>query len=223
MLTATLSQRPPDPITASSNPASAGVAVTLSLLLLAFWVVMHRYAGMDHDARVYAFQALSRLHPYLRSDLYLQNTSQDQFTIFSPFYAFFIGLMGLENSALLLTVIFTLWFMAAACAIARQLDSHALAWFSVAAVIVISGDYGAFGVFHFPGELSQRPIAGPMRSWRRRSPSTWATTSGSASWLVQWRCRSIPSWRFLVYSCFSASVFPSPSASWALLRESWEP
>src|SRR5438552_3960774 len=89
-------------------------AVALALMLVTLWLLMHGYHGLTGDGQIYAFQALARLHPQLTADLYLQHTSQDQFTIFSSVYAWFIGLLGLENAARLLTVLFTAWLLTAA-------------------------------------------------------------------------------------------------------------
>ena len=82
------------------------VGLSLALMLVVLWALVHGYKGFDGDAQIYAFQALARLHPALATDLYLQNTSQDQYTVFSPFYAWFIGWFGLENAARLLTLFF---------------------------------------------------------------------------------------------------------------------
>ena len=51
-------------------------------MLVVVWLLTHRYAGLAQDARIYAFQALSRINPTLGSDLYLHNTSQDRYTVF---------------------------------------------------------------------------------------------------------------------------------------------
>jgi hypothetical protein len=147
---ATYSRFSPTSFAALGTSVRGAMTLALSLTVIALWAILHRYAGMDHDARIYAFQALSRLHPNYLTDLYLQNTSQDRFTIFSAFYAKFIELMGLENSALLLTEVFTAWFFIAAWFLIRRLGTYELAWVSVAAIAMTSGDYGAFGVFHFP-------------------------------------------------------------------------
>ena len=98
----------PYPLMHSSNPGfqSKFSTVPVVLLLLTIWLLMHGYHGLTGDGRIYAFQAFARLHPQLANDLYLQNTSQDQFTLFSPLYAWCIGLLGLENSARLLTLSF---------------------------------------------------------------------------------------------------------------------
>src|SRR5271167_2312305 len=87
------------------------VAVSFALMLAVLWALMQGYRGFAGDAQIYAFQALARIHPALTADLYLQNTSQDQYTRFSPVYAWFIGWMGLENAARLLTLLFTAWLI----------------------------------------------------------------------------------------------------------------
>src|ERR1700716_1598249 len=93
----------------SSNPGFQSKIATLSaaLMLVTLWLLMRGYQGLTGDGQIYAFQALAQLHQQLATDLYLQNTSQDQFTIFSPLYAWFIGLLGLETAARLLTVLVT--------------------------------------------------------------------------------------------------------------------
>ena len=62
--------------------------------------------GDDIDAQLYALQALVRIHPALGTDLDFQHTSQDAYSIFSPFYASVIKLVDLRNATLLLTILF---------------------------------------------------------------------------------------------------------------------
>jgi hypothetical protein len=116
-------------------------------MLVTLWLVLHGYHGLTEDGQIYAFQALARLHPQLTADLYLQNTSQDQFTLFSPLYAWCIGLLGLENAARLLTLVFTAWFLAAAWSFAHSVTGREGAWLAVAFLLIIAGNYGAAGVF----------------------------------------------------------------------------
>jgi hypothetical protein len=122
-------------------------ALSLALMPVTLWLLMHGYHGLTEDGQIYAFQALARLHPQLTADLYLQNTSQDQFTLFSPLYAWHIGLLGLENAARLLTLVFTAWFLAAAWSFARSVTGREAAWLAIAFLLIIAGDYGAAGVF----------------------------------------------------------------------------
>ncbi len=123
------------------------VQLSLALLSLMLWLALQGYHGITEDGQIYAFQAYARLHPQLAADLYLQNTSQDQFTLFSPLYGWFIGLLGLENAARLLTLTFTLWFLAATYGFARAVAGRDAAWLAVAFLLIVAGDYGGSGVF----------------------------------------------------------------------------
>jgi len=121
--------------------------LALALLPLTFWLGLHGYHGITEDGQLYAFQAYSRLHPQLAADLYLQNTSQDQFTLFSALYGWCISLWGLENAARLLTLIFSLWFLAATYGFTRVVAGRDAAWSAVAFLLIAAGDYGGSGVF----------------------------------------------------------------------------
>lgn len=125
------------------------VTFALTLMLTALWLLTHRYSGIALDAHLYAFQALARIHTALRGDLSLQYSSQDQYTIFSPFYAMFIGWFGVESAARSLTLLFNIWILVAAWHLARHLTNRATAWLAVASLIIASRTYGANGVFHF--------------------------------------------------------------------------
>ena len=132
----------PYPLMHSSNPGfqSKFSTVPVVLLLLTIWLLMHGYHGLTGDGRIYAFQAFA-------NDLYLQNTSQDQFTLFSPLYAWCIGLLGLENSARLLTLSFGLWFLAGTWSFARAVTDRDTAWAGVAYLLILAGYYGSSSVF----------------------------------------------------------------------------
>lgn len=119
----------------------------LALLPVTLWLLMHGYHGITEDGQIYAFQAYARLHPQLATDLYLQNTSQDQFTLFSPVYAWFIGWLGLECAARLLTLIFIVWFLVATHGFVRAVAGRDAASLAVAFLLIAAGDYGGSGVF----------------------------------------------------------------------------
>ena len=133
----------------ASNPGFPAKFATLSLVLMlvAIWLVLRGYHGLTGDGQIYAFQAFARLHPQLTTDLYLQNTSQDQFTLFSPVYAWWIGLLGLEHAARLLTLAFSVWFLAASWSFAAAVAGRDTAWLTVAMLLIIGGDFGGSGVF----------------------------------------------------------------------------
>jgi hypothetical protein len=132
----------------SSHGFRSKIIGTVCLLTaVAIWLMLRGYHGLLGDAHLYAFQALSRIHPPLADDLYLQNISQDQFTIFSPGYAWFIKLFGVEPAARLLTLLFTVWFLGAAWVVARTLTNRDGAWLAVIFLLIVDGSYGGSGVF----------------------------------------------------------------------------
>jgi hypothetical protein len=133
----------------SSNLGFPAKFATLSLVLMlvTIWLVLRGYHGLTGDGQIYAFQAFARLHPQLTADLYLKNTSQDQFTLFSPLYAWWIGFLGLEHAARLLTLVFSVWFLAASWSFASAVAGRDTAWLTVAFLLIIAGDFGGSGVF----------------------------------------------------------------------------
>lgn len=123
--------------------------LALTSALLALWMSTHRYHGLSGDAALYAMQALARIQPNLLHDVFLEHTSQDSYTIFSPLYAGCIALWGLHTSALILTITFKLWFFAAAWTLARSFSQSHVAFVSVGMLIIVSGAYGAYSVFRY--------------------------------------------------------------------------
>ncbi len=120
----------------------------------------HQYKALGGDAGLYAFQALARIHPNLLNDLYLRNASQDSYSIFSGFYARCMALLGVRTAALTLTVVFKVWFFAAAWALARELSNRYTAFLAVALLTVSAGEYGAYHVFHYAEDwLTARSLA----------------------------------------------------------------
>jgi hypothetical protein len=122
-------------------------ALAFIMVAVTLWLLMRGYHGLTGDGQIYALQATARFHTQLAADLYLQNTSQDRFTIFSGPYAWFIQLLGLEQAARCLTMFFTLWFLAASWSAARAIGGRDAAWLAVAFLLIIDGSYGASGVF----------------------------------------------------------------------------
>ena len=127
----------------------AAKTVALTCALLALWTATHRYRGLGGDAELYAVQAVARIHPNLRHDLFLEHTSQDTYTLFSSLYAACISFLGLHEAALALTIVFKVWFFIAAWWLAHSLSNSREAFLAVALLIVTAGAYGAYGVFRY--------------------------------------------------------------------------
>lgn len=125
------------------------IAIALALMLAALWSLMHRYQGFARDGELYAFQSMARLDASISSDVYLANTSQDRYTVFSPIYATFVRSFGLRGAESLLFALCTLGFLGAAWALARRLSNSETAWLVVVMLISTVGYYGAYGIFHY--------------------------------------------------------------------------
>jgi hypothetical protein len=162
------------------------VGAVFLLTAAATWLLLRGYHGLLGDAQLYAFQAIARFHPTLTHDLYLQNTSQDQFTIFSPAYAWLIELMGVEPAARSLTLLFTIWFLAAAWVAARTLTNREGAWLAVIFLLILDGNYGGSGVFTFAEQFltarlpAEALIATSLACFLRRSRVLGAVTAVAA-------------------------------------------
>jgi hypothetical protein len=167
----------------------AAVSLALTLMLVALWLTVHRYPGIVNDAGIYALQALVRIHPALGADLYLQNGSQDNYTIFSPFYALTIRCLGLRTATLVLTSSFITCFLVAGWALARELYEKDVAWLAVVALILIPGAYGGAGVFHFnDGFLTARIPAQALIAaalvLQSRNMKMWAVSMAVAAFVI---------------------------------------
>jgi hypothetical protein len=126
----------------------AFAALALAVTLFCLWSLTYEYRGLAYDAQIYAVQALGKLRPSLFADLFLQNVSQDQFTIFPRLYAWVIKFVGLRPAALLLTIVFTLWLLSAAWGVMKTLANRELAWLATSLLVILAGGYGAFDVFY---------------------------------------------------------------------------
>jgi len=115
----------------------------LLLMLAACWLLAHPWNGLWHDGRLYALQALHRLHPdNYRNDLFFLYGSQDSFTLFSPLYAAAIAALGLPAAGLLLYVLGSLlWLGAAAFLLAPFLQGRAY-WLGLSGLLLLPMDYG---------------------------------------------------------------------------------
>jgi hypothetical protein len=132
-----------------SGMQQGAIALALALLMVCIWSMTHRYRELSGDAELYAVQALAKLHPALAGDIYLQNDSQDRYTVFSPLYAKLIGFFGLHGAARGLFLAATAWFLAAAWGLSRRLSGPGTAWLALTMLMITTGRYGSYGVFSF--------------------------------------------------------------------------
>ena len=119
---------------------------TLVGFSLAIWLLARPFSGVNYDGILYALQALHILYPdALNHDLFFLYGSQDQYTLFSNFYALVIKNLGLTYASLVLEIIgLLLWFMAI-FSLARILPSLA-AITAVVLIITLNNYYGSHNV-----------------------------------------------------------------------------
>ncbi|HSC68702.1 MAG TPA: hypothetical protein VLC79_13475, partial [Cellvibrio sp.] len=133
------------------------------------------YAGIAHDAQLYTLQALSHVAPELyQNDIFLRFGSQDKFTFFSPVYATFIELLGVERAGALLTLVGHCLFISAAFLLANKIMPDGIAVFSVGLILTIASSYGAERVFYYielfvtPRMLSEAFVLFSVVAWLNR-------------------------------------------------------
>ena len=94
--------------------ASRSAGWVLLCLGVSLWMLCNPYAGIWHDARVYAVMALRRLDPAAyANDPWFMFGSQDGFSIFSHLYAPLVAGFGLGRAAMLTTLLGSVAFVAA--------------------------------------------------------------------------------------------------------------
>jgi hypothetical protein len=92
-------------------------------------------------------QAVARVHPNFATDVMLHGTSQDAFTLFSPLYAALMQKMGMIGAGILLFAFCTAGYLFAAWLLVRRLFNSYAAYLTVAVLICVSSDYGAWSIF----------------------------------------------------------------------------
>lgn len=137
---------------AARAPASFA-ALTLACAYFLVWYLRQGYAGLVDDAQLYAFQAMSHLNPHLKSDVFLKFGSQDDYTVFSPLYAWTIKQFGLSTATITLFLASKVWLAAAAWYIARRFTSPSIAWLCLGVMLVLPHQYGALRVFQVSEEF----------------------------------------------------------------------
>jgi hypothetical protein len=119
----------------------------------AVWIICRPYAGLVHDAKLYALQTLATVHPEIfAGDLFLKHGSQDSFTIFPRIYAPIAAALGIESAAAAITFCISALWLGLGFLIARNLAGTRLALLSLGLLIVIPGWYGGYQVIHI-GEM----------------------------------------------------------------------
>lgn len=130
----------------ANGPGGTPMAnATLLFYAIAAWLLVHSYRGVEHDAALYAGQAIAWLHPEaFRHDLFFAFGSQDDFTLFTPLFAGLLRWLPLGDAALLLVVLaHVVWVGAAVVLVHRLFRNDGLAtWLGI---VLVLGGFPAWG------------------------------------------------------------------------------
>jgi hypothetical protein len=124
--------------------------VTAALCLAAIWLLTHRYHGIHHDALFYAVQALAQGDPArFEHDLFFVFGSQNDYTLFTPPYAWLSRQIGLGTAAFALLAVAQCIWAFAAFRIARQWLHGTFLVAGLALLFALPAHYGYESVFHY--------------------------------------------------------------------------
>lgn len=139
----------PHPVTtdASQSPCAIG---SLLLVALGLWLLSAPYGGIIHDAALYAADALRHRYPQgLGQDLFFQQNTQGDYSLFGPPYAILMGWLGVDSAAYAMTLAGrVLWAtgVIAVCRAGWQRPSVHWAWLA-ASILVGPHFYDGHRVF----------------------------------------------------------------------------
>lgn len=146
----------------------------LALATVVLFLLLHPYRGLVHDSRLYTIQALSHLYPELyASDIFVALGSQDDYTLFSPLFAWTISWLGVEPAAAMVTIGAMVLFLAGAWALARTFLSAEQSAIAVLLLLLIPAHYGPSRIFHYleefatPRQLSEALALFCIVAWLR--------------------------------------------------------
>jgi len=117
-------------------------------VVVAAFVLGRPYDGIKHDGVLYLAQALSRIYPDIfGGDVFFLWGSQDQYTLFTPLYAWLIENAGLNQANLALVLLSQGVFLAASFVLVRSLVPAGLRGFAMLFIVCGTGIYGPALVF----------------------------------------------------------------------------
>lgn len=139
-----------------------------AVTVVALWMLMHPYEGIDHDARLYVVQALHALTPdTFARDLFFAFGSQDDYTLFTPIFAPLVDHLGPSAAAMLVLIVgHVLWLGGAAALALRLADDRRAAVIALVFVAVLPPLYAGYSSLAY-GErfLTPRIFAEAATLW----------------------------------------------------------
>ncbi|GGP25531.1 hypothetical protein [Silvimonas amylolytica] len=140
-------------------------AKAVFVLLLAVWLCCHPWFGFWHDGMLYLGQALHRANPsHFAGDPFFMYGSQDNYTLFTGFYAQLIKVIGLASAGrYLMLLAHVAWFSAfyMFCRVATR--SYLATMAACLTAVALPPFYGGIGIFSYAEPfLTARSAAEPL-------------------------------------------------------------
>jgi hypothetical protein len=166
-----------------------GLSLGAGLLGTSLFVIVFGYWGVEHNARLYAMQALSWLYPRLREDIYLRFGSQDDYSLFSWLYAPLIQALGLEQAALVCSLLSLVALFAATYYLLSARLGWATALAGTLTVAIWTVPYSASALFNVAEPFATpRPLAAALGllavAWALRGRPLPASLAAALALLV---------------------------------------
>lgn len=118
------------------------------MAIIALWICSRPYYGIWHDAILYTGQALHLLYPEnFSSDLFFLYGSQDNYTLFTEFYALIISWLGIDNAALALSILGQGIWLTGVFYLTRKLLPYPVSWLAMGFIIGLLGYYSDYSIF----------------------------------------------------------------------------
>lgn len=134
------------------------------VILVAIWVICHRWAGLSHDGILYAAQAMLHVRPdVFAPDLFFAYGSQDDYTVFGRALAAAVSAIGFRPALLLFwSAGQILWFTVAMAWIRRAVPNRHV-FLTAAVAFSLPVFYSSDAVLRFAEPfLTARSLAEPL-------------------------------------------------------------
>ncbi len=138
-------------------------------------LLLHPYEGLIQDARIYIGRGVADLDPAgVGRDMVFAHDAQTGFSLMSVLVGAPLKLLGAGQTALTLTLIGVLLWLAAVAALARGLAPGRVAWAAAIYILALPTRYGAHNVFSYaeaiatPRVFAQAAVIGGLAAMTTR-------------------------------------------------------
>ncbi|MEZ6111890.1 MAG: hypothetical protein R3C99_12860 [Pirellulaceae bacterium] len=131
-------------------PRLIGSPATLFVTLMLLSAIFRPYAGIQHDARLYALQSVHHLDPEIyQDDLFLKYGSQDRYSLFSPIVCPLVETLGANLAFFWLYLVGNAcWLFAMQRFVTTLIRGRLVVWGALIYLAVNPLPFGGYETFH---------------------------------------------------------------------------